>query len=58
MWTKVVLFLAEGEKHLPFFLYATKHKSTSFTFAEALSLEPKQLSVFYDMMMVILRMSK
>jgi hypothetical protein len=27
-----------------------KHKSASFALAEALSLEPKQLSVLYDMM--------
>jgi hypothetical protein len=51
-------FWAEGEKHLPFFSYTTKHKSASFALAEALSLEPKQLSVLYDMMMLILRMSK
>jgi hypothetical protein len=49
--------IAEGEKHLPFFSYTTKHKSAFFIFAEALSLELKQLSVLYDMMM-ILRMSK
>jgi hypothetical protein len=58
VWTKVVLFLAKGEKHLPFFSYTTKHKSASFIFAEALSLEPKQLSIFYDMMMMVLHMSK
>jgi hypothetical protein len=40
------IFLAEGEKHLPFFSYTTKHKSASFPFPEALSLDPKQLSVF------------
>jgi hypothetical protein len=51
-------FWAEGEKHLPFFSYTTNHKSASFTLAEALSLEPKQLSVLYDMMMMILWMSK
>ena len=44
------IFWAEGEKHLPFFSYTTNHKSASFTLAEALSLEPKQLFVFvwYD----------
>ena len=52
------IFWAEGEKHLPFFLYTTKRKFTSFVLIEALSLEPKQLSVLYDMMMMILRMSK
>jgi hypothetical protein len=51
------IFWAKGEKHLPFFLYTTKHKSASFVLIEALSLEPKQLCVLYDMMM-ILRMSK
>jgi hypothetical protein len=51
-------FWAEGEKHLPFFSYTTKHKSASFVFAEALSLKPKQLFVLYDMMMMILWMSK
>ena len=51
-------FWAKGEKHLPFFSYTTKHKSAFFIFAEALSLELKQLSVLYDMMMMILRMSK
>jgi hypothetical protein len=50
-------FWDEGEKHLPFFSYTTKHKS-AFLFAEALLLELKQLSVLYDMMMMILRMSK
>ena len=40
------IFWAEGEKHLPFFLYTTKHKFASFPFAEAVSLEPKQLSIF------------
>jgi hypothetical protein len=40
------IFWAEGEKHLPFFSYTTKHKSAF----EAVSLEPKQLSdsVWYD----------
>ena len=51
-------FWAEGEKHLPFFSYTMKHKSASFVLTEALSLKPKQLSVLYDMMMMILRMSK
>ena len=43
-------FWAEGEKHLPFFSYTTKHKFVFFIFAEALSLELKQLSVsvWYD----------
>ena len=47
---KTSIFWAKGEKHLPFFSYTMKHKSASFPFAEALSLEPKQLSVFvwYD----------
>jgi hypothetical protein len=50
MWTKLVFFWAEGEKHLPFFSYTTKHESASFPFTEALSLELKQLfvSVWYD----------
>jgi hypothetical protein len=51
------IFWAKGEKHLPFFSYTTKRKFASFVFIEALSLEPKQLSVHYDMMM-ILRMSE
>jgi hypothetical protein len=55
---KTHTFWAEGEKHLPFFSYTTKHKSASFVFAEALSLKSKQLSVLYDMMMMILWMSK
>jgi hypothetical protein len=56
---KTCTFWAEGEKHLPLFSYTTKHKSASFALAESLSLEPKQLSVLYDMMMMmILRMSK
>ena len=40
------IFWAEGEKHLPFFSYTTKHKSVF----EVVSLEPKQLSVsvWYD----------
>jgi hypothetical protein len=52
------IFLAEGEKHLPFFSYTTKHKFASFVLIKALSLEPKQLSVRYDMTMMILQMSK
>ena len=51
------IFWAEGEKHLPFFSYTTKYKFASFVLIEALSLEPKQLYVRYDMMMMILRMS-
>jgi hypothetical protein len=35
------IFWAEGEKHLPFFSYTTKHKSAS----EAVFLEPKEVSV-------------
>ena len=45
------IFWAEGEKHLPFFSYTTKHKTASFSlFAEALFLEPKHPPVFvcYD----------
>ena len=40
------IFWAEGEKHLPFFSYTTKHESAF----EAVCLEPKQLSVsvWYD----------
>jgi hypothetical protein len=43
---KACIFWAEGEKHLPFFSYTTKHK---FAF-EAVFLESKQLpvSVWYD----------
>jgi hypothetical protein len=52
------IFWAEGEKHLPFFSYTAKHKFASFILIEALSSEPKQLFVLYDMMMMILRMSK
>jgi hypothetical protein len=52
------LLWAEGEKHLPFFSYTTKRKFASFVLIEALSLESKQLSVHYDMMIMILRMSK
>ena len=55
---EICTFWAEGEKHLSFFSYTTKHKFTSFVLIEALSLEPKQLSVHYDMVMMILRMSK
>jgi hypothetical protein len=49
MWTKLAFLLTEGEKHLPFFSYTMKHKS-AFFLAEALPLEPKQLSVllWYD----------
>jgi hypothetical protein len=46
------IFGAEGEKHLPFFLYTMNHKTASFSlfFAEALFLEPKHppMSVCYD----------
>ena len=52
------IFLAEGEKHLPFFSYTTKHKFASFILIEALSSEPKHLFGLYVMMMMILRMSK
>jgi hypothetical protein len=52
------IFWAEGEKHLPFFSYTTKHKFASFILIEALSSESKQLFVLYDMMMMILWMSK
>jgi hypothetical protein len=40
------IFWAEGEKHLPFFSYTTKHESAF----EGVFLEPKQLSVsvWYD----------
>ena len=40
------IFWAEGEKHLPFFSYTTKHESAF----EVVYLGPKQLSVsvWYD----------
>ena len=47
------IFWAEGEKHLPFFSYTMKRKFASFVLIEALSLEPKKLSVHYDMMMIL-----
>ena len=47
------IFWVEGEKHLPFFAYTTKHNFDSFILIEALSSEPKQLFVLYVMMMMI-----
>ena len=43
---EICIFWAEGEKHLPFFSYTTKHESGF----EAVCLKPKQLSVstWYD----------
>jgi hypothetical protein len=36
---KTSIFLAEGEKHIPFFSYTTKNETASFSFfVEALSL--------------------
>jgi hypothetical protein len=50
---KTCIFWAEGEKHLPFFLYTMKHKSAF----EDVSFQSNCLYL-HDMMMMILCMSK
>jgi hypothetical protein len=52
-------FLAEGEKHLPFFAYTAKHKIASFSlFSKALSFKAEASLYVMMMMMMILCMSK
>jgi hypothetical protein len=49
-------FSAEGEKHLPFFSYTVKHKTTSFSFCRSFNFRDEGTDCV--MMMMILRMSK
>jgi hypothetical protein len=53
------IMLAEGEKHLPFFSYTTKHETASFSFLSKPYLYSRSICLcLYVMMMMILCMSR